>query len=114
MLSLYNETTDVTPPARHPGAWQLIWVDGVKNTCQWENGVLYIDAPELRQRRCRAIRIDKTTWQMLSLGRVAVGTSGVHLSTIPPKEGQPVSEVKPRRRPSLLAKIVNVIKEHYR
>lgn len=96
--------------------WTVIYIDGVARLGQRAGNTLYIDSEELMAIRCAAISLPASSWVWLLERKGAVRTSGHSISMLPPRQEQPVSaaERPEPRRPSLAAKILNVIKEHYK
>lgn len=100
--------------------WRAVYINGVLRAGVMERGTLYIDSEELTYRRCTAIRVHPITWQQLIQDGGTVRTSGVTISLTPPRGPRFVPPVEPKPAPpppkskSLLSKLWDVFKEHYK
>lgn len=100
--------------------WRAVYVDGVLRMGLWAGDTLYVDTDELPRRRCSAIRVHPVTWQQLVQDGGTMRTSGATISLTPPRGPRFVHPVEskppapPPKPKSLLSKLVDVLKEHYK
>lgn len=93
--------------------WTTVFIDGVRRMGLMEGGVLYVDTDELTFRRCSAITLPQTAWEYTKTG--SVRTSGVSISRLPPPQKPLPLTPPPAPKPkSLLSKLLDVFKEHYK
>lgn len=96
--------------------WETVYIDGVKRQGLRCGVVLFVDTDEMPRRRCSAITLSVAAWKYTETG--SVRTSGVSISRVPPPQKPlPVIPVTPFPAPkpkSLLSKLVDVFKEHYK
>lgn len=93
--------------------WETVYIDGVRRMGLMEGGVLYVDTDELTFRRCSAITLPPTAGEYTKTG--SVRTSGVSISRVPPPQKPlPVTPFPAPKPKSLLSKLVDVFKEHYK
>lgn len=93
--------------------WTTVFIDGVERQGFFDGAVLFVDADELPRRRCRAITMPSTAWK--HTGKGSVRTNGVTISRVPPPpKPVPVTPPPAPKPKSLLSKLWDVFKEHYK